>query len=45
MIAKMPFGIHGFIPGVLVSLVVFVAVSLATKPTAPELIDRAWGRS
>jgi len=24
---------------------VFVAVSLATKPTAPALIDRAWGRS
>jgi SSS family transporter len=45
MIAKMPFGIHGFIPGVLASLVVFVAVSLATKPTAPALVEKAWGLS
>jgi SSS family solute:Na+ symporter len=45
MIARMPFGIHGFIPGVLVSLVVFVAVSLATRPTAPALVEKAWGLS
>lgn len=44
MVARMPLGIHGFIPGVFVSLVVFVAVSLATKPVAPELLERAWGR-
>ncbi len=38
-----PLGIHGFIPGVTVSLIVFVVVSLATKPPAPELVRRAWG--
>ncbi|MBM3307918.1 MAG: hypothetical protein FJY74_06300 [Candidatus Eisenbacteria bacterium] len=45
MIAKMPLGIHGFIPGVAMSLIVFVVVSLATKPPARELVDAAWGRS
>jgi SSS family transporter len=43
MIAGRPFGVHGFIPGVLVALVVFVLVSLATKPPARALIERAWG--
>jgi len=43
MMAGRPLGVHGFIPGVLVSLVVFVVVSLVTKPPAPELIARAWG--
>jgi len=38
-----PLGIHGFIPGVTVSLLVFVLVSLLTKPPAPELVRRAWG--
>ena len=41
--AKNPFGLHGFIPGVAVSLVVFVVVSLLTRPPAPELVARAWG--
>jgi sodium/pantothenate symporter len=45
MMAKMPFGIHGFIPGVLASLIVFVVVSVATPPTAPALIEKAWGLS
>jgi hypothetical protein len=36
-------GIHGFIPGVLVSLVVFVVVSLCTSPPDPALVRRAWG--
>jgi Na+/proline symporter len=45
MLARSPLGIHGFIPGVAVALVVFVLVSLATKPPAPELVARAWGRS
>jgi SSS family solute:Na+ symporter len=45
MVAKSPLGIHGFIPGVAVALVVFVLVSLVTKPPAPELVARAWGRS
>jgi sodium/pantothenate symporter len=43
MIAGKPLGIHGFIPGVLVSLVVFVVVSLFTKPPDPALIRHAWG--
>jgi len=38
-----PLGIHGFIPGVTVSLIVFVLVSLMTKPPDPELVSRAWG--
>jgi SSS family solute:Na+ symporter len=41
--AKNPFGLHGFIPGVAVSLIVFVVVSLLTRPPAPELVARAWG--
>jgi SSS family solute:Na+ symporter len=43
MIAGKPLGIHGFIPGVVVSLVVFVVVSLLTKPPEPALVARAWG--
>lgn len=43
MAAGSPMGIHGFIPGVIVSLVVFVAVSLVTPPPDPALIARAWG--
>ncbi|HYW68171.1 MAG TPA: sodium/proline symporter [bacterium] len=38
-----PLGLHGFIPGVLVSLVVFILVSLLTKPPEAVLIRRAWG--
>jgi len=38
-----PLGLHGFIPGVLVSLAVFVLVSLFTKPPEAALIRRAWG--
>lgn len=45
MIAGKPFGVHGFIPGVLVSLIVFIVVSLVTKPPARALIDRAWGEA
>jgi Na+/pantothenate symporter len=43
MAAGKPFGIHGFIPGVVVSLVVFVVVSLATPRPDAALIARAWG--
>jgi Na+/pantothenate symporter len=43
MMAGKPFGIHGFIPGVLVSLIVFVVVSLATGPPDEALVRRAWG--
>jgi sodium/pantothenate symporter len=45
MAAGRPLGVHGFIPGVLVSLIVFVAVSLATRPPGRELIGRAWGET
>ena len=43
MVVGKPFGIHGFIPGVTVSLVVFVVVSLMTKPPNARLVARAWG--
>jgi len=43
MAAGRPFGVHGFIPGVLSSLVTFVLVSLATRPPDAELLARAWG--
>jgi len=43
MIAGKPFGVHGFIPGVLVSLVVFIVVSLMTEPPDASMIKRAWG--
>ncbi len=43
MAAGKPFGIHGFIPGVASSLVVIVAVSLATKPPDRAIVERAWG--
>ena len=38
-----PFGVHGFIPGVLSSLLTFVLVSLVTRPPDEELLARAWG--
>ncbi len=44
MIAGKPFGIHGFIPGVAVSLIVLIVVSLITSPPDPALISRAWGK-
>lgn len=43
MIAGKPLGVHGFIPGVVVSLLVFVLVSLATRPPDRRLVDLAWG--
>jgi Na+/proline symporter len=43
MMSGRPLGIHGFIPGVLVSLVVFVVVSLFTRPPDVAIIERAWG--
>ncbi len=43
MMSGRPLGIHGFIPGVLVSLIVFVGVSLLTRPPDAALIERAWG--
>jgi len=43
MAAGKPFGVHGFIPGVVSSLIVFVLVSLATKPPGRDVLARAWG--
>lgn len=43
MAAGRPFGVHGFIPGVAVSLIVFVLVSLATPPPDREILKTAWG--
>jgi sodium/pantothenate symporter len=43
MMAGRPMGIHGFIPGVLVSLIVFVVVSLFTEPPDAAILRRAWG--
>ena len=45
MLAGRPLGIHGFIPGVLVSLIVFVVVSLLTEPPPRAVIERAWGKA
>ena len=42
-IAGAPFGLHGFIPGLAVGLVAMLAVSLATKPPAEEVLGRVWG--
>lgn len=36
-------GIHGFIPGILISLLIIVLVSLFTKKPSKELLDRAFG--
>ena len=38
-----PFGLHGFIPGIAVSLILLVGVSLATPRLPEALLDRAWG--
>lgn len=39
-----PLGLHGFVPGLLVSLLLYVAVSLVTRPPAPRLLRAAFGR-
>jgi len=38
-----PFGIHGFIPGIIVSLVLIVVVSTFTKKLPEEHIKKVWG--
>ncbi len=38
-----PFGLHGFIPGIVISLVAMVAVSLVTERLPDEHLDRVWG--
>jgi SSS family solute:Na+ symporter len=43
MIAGKPFGIHGFIPGIGVSVVLLLLVSLFTKRLPEKHIQRVWG--
>ncbi|MCK4548258.1 MAG: sodium/solute symporter [Candidatus Eisenbacteria sp.] len=43
MAFKNPLGIHGFIAGTVVGLIVIVVVSLTTRRPRAELIERAWG--
>lgn len=38
-----PFGIHGFIPGLLASLIALIVVSLFTKRLPEEHLARVWG--
>jgi SSS family transporter len=45
MVLRNPMGIHGFIAGTVVGLVVIVLASLVTKKPAEELISRAWGEN
>lgn len=43
MIVGKPYGIHGFIPGLIVGFVLMVAVSYLTPGFSQEHIDRIWG--
>jgi len=43
MIAGKPFGIHGFIPGLIVGFILMVTVSYFTPRFSQEHIDRIWG--
>jgi SSS family solute:Na+ symporter len=43
LILKNPWGIHGFIPGVLVSLILIVVISLFTTKYSKEHIAKIWG--
>ena len=38
-----PYGLHGFIPGILVSLVAMVIVSLITERLPDDHLERVWG--
>jgi len=40
---KNPWGIHGFIPGVLVGLILIIVISFFTPKFTPEHIERIWG--
>lgn len=42
MTLRNPFRLHGFVPGVVVSLVLMVAVSLLTSPPARSVVDLAF---
>ncbi|UCD05584.1 MAG: sodium/proline symporter [candidate division WOR-3 bacterium] len=43
MIAGKPFGVHGFIPGIIVGFLLMVIVSYATAKFSVEHINRVWG--
>jgi Na+/pantothenate symporter len=43
LIMKNPWGIHGFIPGVLVGLILIIVISFFTPKFTPEHIERIWG--
>ena len=45
MAAGKPLGVHGFIPGVFASLVIFIVVSLVTEPPPRDVVARAWGET
>ncbi len=38
-----PFGLHGFIPGIVISLIVYLVVSLLTPAPGPRTIQAAFG--
>ncbi|OYD15644.1 hypothetical protein CH330_05275 [candidate division WOR-3 bacterium JGI_Cruoil_03_51_56] len=38
-----PFGIHGFIPGIIISLILYIVVSLFTHPPASRIIRVTFG--
>ena len=42
MVIGEPFGIHGFIPGISIGLIVIIIVSLLTKPPSKEFIRKIW---
>lgn len=43
MLAGKPFGVHGFIPGIIVGFLLMVLVSRATPKFPAEHISRVWG--
>ncbi len=43
MIAGKPFGVHGFIPGIIVGFLLMILVSYFTPRFSQEHIDRVWG--
>lgn len=43
MIIGKPFGIHGFIPGIIVGLILMILVSLFTPGFSKEHIEKIWG--
>lgn len=42
MLIGKPFGIHGFIPGISIGLILIIIVSLLTKPPSKEYIRKIW---